>query len=68
MPTKAAYLELEKDPTLEFEFFLAEKLGRTLTELRETVSAQEFLYWNIYYARKAQRAELELAKVGGKSG
>lgn len=50
---------------LESEFFLAEKLGRTVAELRETLSAQEFQQWRIYYARKAARIELARGGSGG---
>lgn len=57
MPPKAMYLMMETSPDLEFEFFLAQKLGRTVAELRE-MSAREFLGWSVYYARKAQREEL----------
>lgn len=50
---------METDPTLEFEHFLATKLSRTVTELRATLTPGEFTHWAIYYARKAQRIELE---------
>lgn len=66
MPPKAVYLAMENNPELEFEFFLAEKLGRTVTELRETLSAQEFLEWSIYYGRKAQKQQMELESARGK--
>ncbi len=48
----------DPDSVLEFEFYLAEKLGRTVGELRATMGNQEFREWGIYYALKAQRAEL----------
>jgi hypothetical protein len=51
------YLAMEYDPTLEFEFYLAQKLGRTVDELRQ-MSAEEFTGWSVYYARKAQKEEL----------
>lgn len=35
----------------------------TVGELRERMSADEFMRWNVYYARKAQREELETAKA-----
>lgn len=53
------YLRLENEPDLEFEFFLAEKLGRTVEELRQ-MDSLEFLGWVKYYQRKAQRRELEM--------
>lgn len=42
---------------LEFEHYLAEKLGRTVGELRRTITAEEFVRWSVYYGRKAQRIE-----------
>lgn len=48
---------------MEFEFFLAQKLAMTVDELRDRMSNQEFTHWHIYYGRKAQRDELELAKA-----
>jgi hypothetical protein len=30
------------------------------------MSSDEFLRWGVYYARKAQREELERLKAGGK--
>lgn len=65
MPGKAAYLELESDPELEFEFSLAAELGMTVARLRAEMSNQEFVYWSRFYMRKAQRDELEARKAGG---
>lgn len=62
MPGKAAYKAFEADSELEFEFFLAQKLGLTVARLREEMSADEFVHWHIYYARKAQREELAQKK------
>ena len=60
MPRKAAYLAFENDPELDFEFFLAEKLGgMTVRELRERMSNDELLRWSIFYGRRAQDAELQ---------
>jgi len=53
---------METSPELEFEFFLAVKLGRTVAELRQ-MSSDEFMRWGIYYAREAQR--IQLGKGGG---
>lgn len=56
----------EADPQFEFEFYLTEKLGgMTVAELRERMSADEFLYWEVYFGRKAQRIELERLKAKG---
>jgi hypothetical protein len=53
---------------MEFEFFLAQKLSMTVASLREQMPADEFMRWGIYYARKAQREELERLKAGGGGG
>lgn len=64
MPTKATYLAFEEDPALEFEFYLAEKVFHcTVAELRERLDQSEFSQWGIYFARIAQRKEME-AKRG----
>lgn len=44
---------------------LAEKLGRTVAELREGMSNEEYVYWQVYYARKAQRQQLEQLMAQG---
>lgn len=54
---------METNPEFEFEFYLAEKLGKTIAELRE-MDHSEFVGWGIYYGRKAQRQQIELAKPG----
>lgn len=36
-----------------------------VAEMRHRISAREYLGWSIYYARKAQRQELELARMKG---
>lgn len=66
MPIKAAYLRFETEPELEFEFFLAQKLGMTVVRLRAEMDQMEFLEWGIFYARKAQRQELEMSKAKGR--
>lgn len=35
----------------------------TVADLRARMSADEFVYWQVYYARKAQREELEMLKA-----
>ena len=60
MPRKAAYLAFENDPELDFEFFLAEKLGgMTVRELRARMSNDELLRWSVYFGRRNQEAELQ---------
>lgn len=64
MPTKAAYEEFDADPGVEFDHFLCERLGwRSVGELRERMSHPEWLRWLVYYGRKAQRREIEMAKA-----
>lgn len=57
MPPKAAYMTMETNPELEFEFYLAQKLSRTVAELRQ-MSQTEWIGWCVFYGRKAQREEL----------
>lgn len=64
MPTKAAYKDFEADPEWEFEFYLAEKLKfGTVAEMRSRMSQDEYVRWGIYFARIAQKQELEMAKA-----
>jgi hypothetical protein len=37
----------------------------TVARLRAEVTQQEFLEWGIFYARKAQREELETTRAKG---
>lgn len=55
----------EENPDLEYEHYLALKMGRTVTELRRTVSNPEFVRWQIYHARRAQEMELQRKMSGG---
>lgn len=56
---------MEANPALEFDYFLAQKLGMTVVQMRAGLSNQEYVEWGVYYARKAQREELEVAKAKG---
>lgn len=40
------------------EFFIAERLGMTVAELRARLDQAEYVRWTIFYARRAQRQEL----------
>jgi hypothetical protein len=65
-PTKAAYEAFDADPSLEFDHLLAERLGwRSVDVMREQMSAGEWMRWWVYYARKAQRAELAMEQTKG---
>ncbi len=50
--------------TLEFDHYLAEQLGMTVADLRERMSAEEWMRWTVYYGRKAQRLEMERLRRG----
>lgn len=63
MPPKAVYLLMETTD-LEFEYFLAQKLGTTVARLREEMPAEEYIGWSVYYGRKAQREELAMTRRG----
>lgn len=65
-PRKGAYELFDADPSLEFDHYLTERLGwQSVDEMRERMSADEWMRWWVYYARKAQRQEIELAKARG---
>lgn len=57
------------NPDAEYEFYLAEKLGMTVEELMTgrkcPLSAYEFMQWQIYYGRVAQRKQLAAEKARG---
>jgi len=44
------------------QFFIAEKLGMTLAQLRATMSTEELVGWSVYCAVKADREEKEMDK------
>tara|TARA_R100000278_G_scaffold68830_1_gene54628 strand:- start:1840 stop:2010 length:171 start_codon:yes stop_codon:yes gene_type:complete len=45
------------------QFFVAEKLGMTLGQLRSTMSAEELYGWSTYLTLKAEREEKEMEKA-----
>lgn len=47
---------------LEFEFYLAERLGMTVSRLRREMPSYEFMQWGVYFGRKAQRQEMEVKR------
>jgi hypothetical protein len=53
------YQQWDQSNEGEFEHFLAEKLSMTVHRMRQEMPASEYLRWSVYYARKAQRQELE---------
>ena len=53
---------LEKDNYLFLQFFIAEKLGMTLGQLRSTMSAEELYGWSAYLTLKSEREEKEMER------
>lgn len=64
MPGKVAWLALEEDPELEFEFFLADRLSMTVRQLRQEMDGNEFLLWSRFHSRRAAEQEIEAARMG----
>lgn len=53
-PSKA---QIDKDPQLYLQFFIAETLGMTLAELRQRMSTEELYAWSAYLNLKSEREE-----------
>ena len=53
---------LERDNYLFLQFFIAEKLGMTLGQLRSTMSAEELFGWSAYCTLKSEREEKEMER------
>lgn len=47
------------------EFALAEKLGMTVARLRDDLSNQEFVEWQVFWGWRKQIQELEVATKSG---
>lgn len=64
------WLTFQQNPELEFEFYLAQQLGMTVTGLREGMSNDEFVAWGIYFGRQAQeqQAQEQRLNAGGGTG
>ena len=54
---------IEQDNSLFLQFFIAEKLGMTLTDLRSKMSFKELLAWSVYLSIKSDREEKEMEKA-----
>jgi len=51
---------------LRFEFYLADRLRMTVAELRERMSAHEFLQWSRYHTVLRQEQELAESRAGAR--
>jgi hypothetical protein len=58
VPRKAKWLRFQTDPGYSFDFYLAAKLHRTVAEMHRTISNDEYMAWNVYYAREQQDRQL----------
>lgn len=57
---------IEDDPELEYELYLTRENGfRSLSEMRSTLTQQEFLLWNRFDDKRAAAEELAALKAGG---
>ena len=54
---------LEQDNYLFLQFFIAEKLGMTLADLRASMSLEELLGWSAYLSVKSDREEKEMERA-----
>ncbi len=64
-PTPTAFeAALKKDTYLQTQFYVAEKLGLTLAELRSRMTEDELLGWSLYYKIRhdAEQAAIDKAK------
>ena len=52
---------------MNFEFFLATELGKTLVELRKSITEEELIYWAAYYEVKTEREKQELNRQKAKT-
>jgi hypothetical protein len=59
---------LRRDSWLNFEFFLATELGKTINELRTSISEEELIYWAAYYENKYEEEKRELRRQKYNSG
>lgn len=60
-PTKA----FQRNPSLENEFYIAQKLGwRSVREMRRGLGQLEYVQWVVYFGRRKQDEELAAWKSG----
>lgn len=49
--------KLGGDPAVEWEHYIAERIGMTVGELRRRMGHDEFIRWQVYYGRKWQKQQ-----------
>jgi hypothetical protein len=42
---------------LEWEFYIADRLGMTVADLRRRMGHDELVLWQVYHGRRAQKAQ-----------
>tara|TARA_R100001163_G_scaffold65322_1_gene62112 strand:- start:1568 stop:1729 length:162 start_codon:yes stop_codon:yes gene_type:complete len=52
---------------LNFEFFLATELGKTLQELRKLITEEELIFWAAFYEVKNEREKREINRQKAKT-
>ena len=51
---------------MNFEFFLAKELGKTLIELRKSITEEELIHWAAYFDIKNEREKQEINRQKAK--
>jgi hypothetical protein len=54
--------QIDKDHYLFLQFFIAEKLGMTLGQLRASMSMEELIAWSAYCSVKSDREQKEIER------
>lgn len=54
--------KIDKDHYLFLQFFIAEKLGMTLVQLRTSMSVEELVAWSAYCSVKSDREQKEIER------
>jgi len=52
---------------LNFELFLGTELGKTLQELRKSITQEELIFWAAYYEVKNEREKAEMNRQKAKT-
>ena len=60
---KALEAELKKDGFIQIQFFVAEKLSCTLSELRQKMTAEELFGWYTYFKIRSDEEKAAFDKA-----